>query len=65
MCGLTELAELKERESLTFLEMFKIFLNYEIKLNFFSTMFVFFYRRPYSKIYVLNMPVFSWQLTVF
>lgn len=35
VCGLTELAELKERESLTLLEMFKIFLNYEIKLNFF------------------------------
>lgn len=35
VCGLTELAELRERESLTFLEIFKIFLNYEIKLNFF------------------------------
>lgn len=28
VCGLTELAELRDRESLTFLEMFKIFLNH-------------------------------------
>lgn len=28
VCELTELAELRDRESLTFLEMFKIFLNH-------------------------------------